>query len=247
MLPCLFCGRIDLLGVEPRPNSGFMSVLCRVCGCIGPGGGDIAGEATAEAEVIAHWNRRPAPLVILMSGTSTTGHINEGSARVEIGADKSDPSGSDGARPMIREVSPRKDEPSATVDGGMRRVSSLHNRPLREVIRYEASFGGVICLYWTDERPTWIDFEIFEPAGIVNADCPIYYATEKRDSTVVDGITTDFDRAIWTVRGFVKVDGCTQVYFPEGPLHYDDATGFQALFAAICRAQDRCYEIMKVF
>jgi Lar family restriction alleviation protein len=58
LLPCPFCGRSDLLGFEPRPESGFMGVRCRACGAIGPGGRATEGETTAQAEAAAHWNRR---------------------------------------------------------------------------------------------------------------------------------------------------------------------------------------------
>ena len=141
----------------------------------------------------------------------------------------------------------------------MTRVSSSLKLPLREALEHvvDTSFGRTICLYWSDEKPTWIDFEIFEAIGreipghqgiaiSTRPDGdgkPLYYATEDRELT--KGVTTDLDRAMWTVRGFVKFDGCTQVYFPEGPVHYDDREGLRGLFAAICRAQERCYEIME--
>lgn len=58
MRPCPFCGRSDLLGVEPRPDSGFLGGRCRACGAIGPTGRSAAGEPRAEEMAIAHWNRR---------------------------------------------------------------------------------------------------------------------------------------------------------------------------------------------
>ena len=141
----------------------------------------------------------------------------------------------------------------------MARVSSL-KLPLRETIHVDnAGFGAEICLYWNDgsnESPAWIDFEILEAIGTEspgallsmrsraagNTGAPVYYATQKREIT--DGVTAEIERAVWSARGFVKFDGCTQVYFPEGPLHYDDVAGLRDMFAAICRAQERCYEIM---
>jgi hypothetical protein len=47
-----------------------------------------------------------------------------------------------------------------------------------------------------------------------------------------------------TARGFVKFDGCTQVYFPPGPVHYDNKDELRGLLDAVCHAQERCYEIM---
>ena len=157
----------------------------------------------------------------------------------------------------------------------MRRVSSLH-LPLQETFRHDtdAEFGRTICLYWETpaedspgpSRILWVDFEVFEAVGrgtthpvraptgstqvvarsYVHDDrAPlVYYATEDRE--FMSGLTADLDCAVWTVRGFVKFDGCTQVYFPGdvGPVHYDSAAGLRGLFGAICRAQERCYEIM---
>ena len=140
----------------------------------------------------------------------------------------------------------------------MTRVSSSLKLPLRETFRHDAdtNFGRVICLYWSEDalvRPHWIDFEIFEavgresPGALIstrpNQDgAPLYYTTEKREIT--DGVTSNLERAIWMARGFVKSDGCTQIYFPKGPVHYDDLIGPRGLFGAICRVQERCYEIM---
>lgn len=59
-LPCPFCGRTDLLGVEPSPESGFLMVKCRACGGAGPAWGHNGPHGRAEA--IAHWNRRSAAL-----------------------------------------------------------------------------------------------------------------------------------------------------------------------------------------
>lgn len=119
----------------------------------------------------------------------------------------------------------------------------------------------MIHLYWkspsADEitRPVWIDFEIFEAIGRESPGAlictrpgsegrPLYYATDARDMCAKDGLTADLSRATWAVRGFVKFDGCTQVYFPRGPLHYDDKASLRGLFGSICRAQERCYEVM---
>jgi Lar family restriction alleviation protein len=51
--PCPFCGRTELLGFEPYPESGFIGVRCRYCGCIGP-----AKLSETEKEAAAHWNER---------------------------------------------------------------------------------------------------------------------------------------------------------------------------------------------
>src|SRR4029077_6711967 len=140
-----------------------------------------------------------------------------------------------------------------------RRESSALKLPLRETLRHDegASFGRTIYLYWKEiERPIWIDFEIFEAIGCEGPPdsliCtrpggegrPLYYTTDRRELCDKDSVTTDLNSAMWTVRGFVKFDGCTQVYFPEGPLHYDDRASLRGLFGGICRAQERCYEIM---
>lgn len=57
LLPCPFCGRADLLGVEPAPEGGFLVVMCRACGAHGPVGRGVL----EDAEAVANWNRRPAP------------------------------------------------------------------------------------------------------------------------------------------------------------------------------------------
>lgn len=64
-LPCPFCGRSDLVGIEPHPvgiephpESGFLCVRCRACGGIGPAGRNPQGDPMADHEATAHWNRR---------------------------------------------------------------------------------------------------------------------------------------------------------------------------------------------
>ncbi len=62
--PCPFCGRADLLDFEPKPTTGYVAVMCRVCGAHGPAGRSSVEDEqrTAalglESEAIAHWNRR---------------------------------------------------------------------------------------------------------------------------------------------------------------------------------------------
>lgn len=58
MSPCPFCGHSNLLGVERRPDDGFLAVHCRKCGCIGPSGRSASGESRAGDIAIAHWNAR---------------------------------------------------------------------------------------------------------------------------------------------------------------------------------------------
>lgn len=53
MFPCPFCGRSDVLGIEPHPEGRFLSVRCRVCGCIGP-----ARRAESEREAVNAWMHR---------------------------------------------------------------------------------------------------------------------------------------------------------------------------------------------
>lgn len=143
------------------------------------------------------------------------------------------------------------------------RVSDLE-LPLREILRHDdgCPFGRWILLYWSEDTkggPLWIDFEIIEGVGCLveksergvhlgsaGAGPVVFYATEHRQligPVGVDTTTTDLNRAIWSVQGFVKWDGCTQVYFPDGPLHHDSQAELRGTFGAICRAQDRCYEI----
>ncbi len=145
----------------------------------------------------------------------------------------------------------------------MTRVSGL-KLPLREILRHDDGclFGRWILLYWDDYRkkgPLWIDFEIIEGVaclieesedglhvGASGAGPVLFYATEERALFGLAGAkmtTIDLNAAVWTVRGFVKQDGCTQVYLPPGPLHHDDREGLRGAMGAICRVQDRCYEI----
>lgn len=129
--------------------------------------------------------------------------------------------------------------------------------PLQEQFSFNdgVPFGRVVRLFWSPSethQPThWIDFEIFEAIGLdgINADSPpAYYASEERDLSA--NTTTDLDKAVPDVSGFVKWDGCTQIYFSADrntpALHYDDRAGLAGLLAAIVRAQERCYEIMAV-
>lgn len=60
ILPCPFCGRSDLLGVEPVAERGFLAVKCRACGAVGPGGRSNLDDPIAEREAVEQWNRRPA-------------------------------------------------------------------------------------------------------------------------------------------------------------------------------------------
>ena len=146
------------------------------------------------------------------------------------------------------------------------RVSSS-KLPLREILRHDdgCPFGRWILLYWGEgpgDAPFWIDFEVIEGVGcLVEKDArmlhvggagaagtgPVmFFATEDRQMFGLVGVnttTTDLNQAVWSVRGFVKRVGCTQVYFPDGPLHYDGQAELCGMFGAICRAQGRCYEI----
>lgn len=53
LLPCPFCARKDLLGIKSHPESKFLSIRCRACGCIGP-----ANRAESVQEAIGAWMRR---------------------------------------------------------------------------------------------------------------------------------------------------------------------------------------------
>lgn len=57
-LPCPFCARTDLLGIEPHPESGFLCIRCRACGGSGPAGRSGHGDPMGGHEATAHWNRR---------------------------------------------------------------------------------------------------------------------------------------------------------------------------------------------
>lgn len=65
MLPCPFCGKRVLLGVEMAPVSGCPAVWCRACGAWGPPG---RGNAEDSGEAIANWNRRKPNTVRLGGG-----------------------------------------------------------------------------------------------------------------------------------------------------------------------------------
>ena len=69
LFPCPFCGRGDLLGIEPHPEGGFLSVRCRACGCIGP-----ARRAESEREAVNAWMHRAEQ-------PNTTNERPSGSAR----------------------------------------------------------------------------------------------------------------------------------------------------------------------
>lgn len=57
-LPCPFCGRTDMIGIEPHPESCFRCIRCRACGAIGPAGRSLDGDPMGDHEATAHWNRR---------------------------------------------------------------------------------------------------------------------------------------------------------------------------------------------
>jgi hypothetical protein len=131
----------------------------------------------------------------------------------------------------------------------------VSKKPLQEQFNFEdgVAFSRVVRLFWkpneaSGHQPThWIDFEILEAAGRggTEDDSPLlYYASDERSMCAM---TTDIEKAVPDCSGFVKWDGCTQIYFPDEPaLHYDDISGLVGMFAAIARAQARCYEIMRV-
>jgi hypothetical protein len=142
----------------------------------------------------------------------------------------------------------------------VRRTSANLKLPLCESFRHDdgAQFGRWIHLYWseTSDHVLWIDFEIFEafgcslPGGGIGQrktplnGPPLFYATEARELGDRSSTTNDIDFAVPTVLGFVKWDGCTQIYFPnDGHVHRDDLESLAGLFSSICRAQARCYEI----
>lgn len=136
-----------------------------------------------------------------------------------------------------------------------------------------AEFGRWILFYWNDtaaidvasnapprrEKILWIDFEIIEgiacqiektatrlEVGGPDSGPVMFYATEDREifgPVGTDMTTLDLNKAVWSVRGFVKVDGCTQIYIPNGHIHADSHDELRGLFSAIARAQARCYEI----
>ncbi len=158
---------------------------------------------------------------------------------------------------------PRCERPTEWTLANLTRVSKLGYQ-LREILRHDdgCQFGRWILLYWGEfprNAPLWIDFEVVEGVGClieknesrlhvggVGAGPVMFYATEDRQvfgPVGVDMTTTDLNRAVWSVRGFVKSGGCTQVYFPDGPFHHDGLAELSGAFGAICRAQERCYEI----
>jgi hypothetical protein len=85
------------------------------------------------------------------------------------------------------------------------------------------------------EHPTWVNFLVFEIAGM--GDKPLYIAG-------LDGpsFTEDIEQAVPQAHGFVKWDGCTQVDITDG--HFCGLKDMEGLFGVIRRAREACVEFM---
>ncbi len=96
-----------------------------------------------------------------------------------------------------------------------------------------------------DQSFTWIDFEVFTvPAFSEGA--PSFYATDEFEiAGERGGLTTDIDAAFPSVTGFVKGDGCTQMWFHDQPVHFDSEDGMQAMFDAIKSARVKALDVMR--
>lgn len=131
---------------------------------------------------------------------------------------------------------------------------SKSTKPFRE----ERWFGSreecaeyLVRFYWdlTEQRatPYWIDFEIYPVAGY---DHPSgereFYANESQEFG--DGLTKDIASAHLECNGFVKWDGCTQIYFAADrnspALHFDDGETMRLFFECLTYARARCLEVM---
>lgn len=99
-------------------------------------------------------------------------------------------------------------------------------------------------------RPTyWIDFEIFAIVGRKSDDSVLYYRKgadfELSDRNGVDPLTESLDESEPSVHGFVKWDGCTQMWFDDQPVHFDERISMEQLFAAIAECRKQALIIMK--
>jgi hypothetical protein len=101
----------------------------------------------------------------------------------------------------------------------------------------------VVRLHWAgDKQPTWIDFFVY-PVVTYDSDGNREFCIGE---DIADGITADIERAHHVCNGFVKWDGCTQIYFTEqGPqLHFDDADSMRQFFECLTFARARAVELM---
>jgi hypothetical protein len=90
-----------------------------------------------------------------------------------------------------------------------------------------------------DEAPYWVDFEVYEIKAILSTG-------ELEFDDGKDGFAKAIDDAIPIVHGFVKWDGCTQIWVPElaEPLHWDEQSGIEDAARAIVEV--RRYAIVDV-
>lgn len=81
-----------------------------------------------------------------------------------------------------------------------------------------------------DDKVYCIDFEAHE----VISDPPAFLVGDD----VSDGLTEDPEKATPTVTGFVKWDGCTQIYFPGEPaIHAEGQGDLTALFDCLLKVR----------
>jgi Lar family restriction alleviation protein len=119
LLPCPFCGRTDLLGVEPKTESGFLAVRCRACGTHGP-----ARTAESDDEAIALWNSRaslPSESVPITYGQI----VKDARAIVGISDDKQGEWDREGQAELLREFAEviQKDRPDSAIPDAMRSIA----------------------------------------------------------------------------------------------------------------------------
>lgn len=91
-----------------------------------------------------------------------------------------------------------------------------------------------------DDKPTWIDFEVHEVVTqSLENDDPQFQITDE----LCDGTTDNPDLAEPTVSGFVKWDGCTQIYFPSEPaIHADGQGDLTCLFNCLLDVRTKALE-----
>jgi len=111
------------------------------------------------------------------------------------------------------------------------------NKPVRATFTHGGDAQGlgrmVIRLRWDDSDPRgpfWVDFEVHEVVALVHPDMAMHYTRAGADHNL--DTTPDLDLAEAVVHGFVKWDGCTQVYWDE-PMHVDSESDLEALFEAV--------------
>lgn len=93
-----------------------------------------------------------------------------------------------------------------------------------------------------ESRVYWIDFEVHEVTTTDMDGNPSFMVGLELN----EGLTENPDEALPTVQGFVKWDGCTQIWFSdESPMiHADCQEDLTCLFSCLTEIREKALDVM---